>query len=281
MSKKNIVVLGKTGQVASELLQRRPDWTYLDRAQLNLEDTADIKQILSKFKPEIVINAAAYTKVDLAEDESHLCEKINTDAVSECAQWCASHQAKLIHLSTDYVFDGKKSSPYLETDLTSPLNVYGKTKLLSEQVIAESDCSHTIFRTSWVYSLTGHNFLKTMLKLIPEKNLSIVFDQVGTPTYAGDIADLIIKTVEADFFTNQIYHYSHEGVASWYDFAVMIQKLHLPMSKTHISPILSKQYPQKAKRPNFSVLNKDKLKSEFAGLRIDHWADALGKISLN
>lgn len=277
MSNSKVVVIGKTGQVATELQLIKPDWIFLDRSQMDLEKNNLLPSILSQLKPSVIINAAAYTKVDLAEDEKTLCQKINVDAVAIIAQWCYENSAKFIHISTDYVFDGKKSTPYGEQDLAAALNYYGLSKLLSEQLIAKSGCKYSIIRTSWIYSKFGHNFLNTMLKLIPQKNLNIVFDQVGTPTYAGDIAKLILEMVNQSFFTNKIYHYSHEGVASWYDFAQAIKRIYLPSSSGQILPILSKDYPQKAVRPTYSVLNKQLIKAEL-GIEIPHWIDGLSKI---
>lgn len=278
MNKQKIVVIGKTGQVAQGLLALNLGWTFLDRAQLDLEKTDQILVVLNQLKPDIIVNAAAYTKVDLAEDEKSLCQKINMDAVGCMAEWCAKAQAKLLHISTDYVFDGTKNTPYSETDKTSPVNYYGLSKLLSEQLIEKSGCSYTILRTSWVYSRIGHNFFNTMMKLIPTKNLNIVFDQVGTPTYAGDIAELISKIVKENFFPKKLYNFSGEGVASWYDFALMIKKIHLASVTNQITPIESYQYPQKAKRPSFSVLNKALIKSELPNLKIDHWIESLEKL---
>jgi dTDP-4-dehydrorhamnose reductase len=285
-SNNTVVVLGKTGQVASELQLLKPEWKYLDRAHCNFENSKTIKSTLDSLfatvEPTVIVNAAAYTKVDLAEDEENKCMEVNYNSVQEIAKWCEHHKIKLIHVSTDYVFDGKKNTPYSEQDLTNPLNIYGKSKWLSEQSIASSGCQHVIYRTSWVYSKFGHNFLKTMCKLIPEKNLNIVFDQVGSPTLASDIASLIVKTIDDNFFPNKLYHFSNEGIASWYDFATMIQKIYLPQTLVHktISPILSNQYPQKAQRPSFSVMNKSALKNDL-NLTIDHWVYALERYQKN
>lgn len=276
MNKKNIVVIGKTGQLAQEILRLNLGWTFLDRTQCDLEKTDLISTTLDQLKPTVIINAAAYTKVDLAEDEKVLCQKVNLDAVAKISHWCANANAKLVHVSTDYVFDGAKNTPYVETDKTSPLNYYGLSKLLAEEFIAKSGCKYTILRTSWIYSDHGQNFLKTMQKLIPQRDLNVVFDQVGTPTAASDLAQVIQKIVDQDFFTNKTYHYSHEGVASWYDFAQMIKQLQFSSSKNVILPILSSQYPQKAKRPAYSVMNKQLLKNEM-GITILHWSEALAK----
>jgi len=282
----NVIVIGKTGQVASELQLLKPEWKYLDRTKCNLENSKTIistlDSLFSSNKPSVLVNAAAYTKVDLAEDEENKCMEVNYFSVQEKAKWCAHHKIKLVHLSTDYVFDGKKNTPYVEQDSTNPQSIYGKSKWLSEQSISQSGCQYVTYRTSWVYSKFGHNFLKTMCKLIPEKNLNIVFDQVGTPTLATDIANLIVKTVSESFFPNKLYHFSNEGIASWYDFATMIQKIFLPQTLNHkiINPILSHQYPQKAPRPSFSVMNKSALKNDF-NLSIDHWVSALERSQRN
>lgn len=279
----NVVVIGKTGQVATELRLLKPDWHFFDRNQCDLAQLSTLESTLDRMctelKPKIIINAAAYTKVDLAEEESVLCDDINHKALAVLSNKCERYKVKLVQISTDYVFDGKKNVPYVESDLARPLNQYGQSKLLSEKAITTSGCRHVIYRTSWVYSTHGQNFLKTMLKLIPERNLNIVFDQVGTPTSAFDIAKLIIQTADVDFFPNKLYHYSHEGVASWYDFAVMIKRLYLPNTTTTLLPILSANYPQKANRPSFSVMNKENLKRDLA-LKIDHWVEGLTKVQL-
>ena len=221
------------------------------------------------------MNCAAYTNVDKAEDESEIADLINHIGVKNLAESCKERDGFLIHISTDYVFDGTKNTPYTETDETSPLGVYGETKLRGENAIINSGCEFVIIRTSWLYSSFGNNFLKTMQRLTAEKeSLKVVFDQVGTPTYAGDLANVIYTIIQKEepSINNQIYHYSNEGVCSWYDFAVAINEAF--GHNCNIKPCHSNEFPSKVTRPSFSVLDKTKLKNAL-GIEIQYWHDSL------
>lgn len=224
----------------------------------------------------IVINCAAYTNVDKAEDDFEIADLINHKAVENLAVVCKEVGATLIHVSTDYVFQGNGNLPCREDEQTNPLGVYGKTKLAGEQAIEKIGCKYLIFRTAWLYSSFGNNFVKTMRRLTSEReHLSVVFDQVGTPTYAGDLAALIWYIVETGKYNQQgIYHFSNEGVCSWYDFAKEIAAL--SGNKCEIRPCHSAEFPSKVKRPAFSVLDKTKVKRDF-GYIIPYWKDSLIK----
>ena len=233
-------------------------------------ETMEEKQV------DYIINCAAYTAVDKAEDDEALCLRINRDAVRNLGEAARMAGARVIHVSTDYVFDGTNHLPYVETDNTCPASVYGRTKLAGEQALQEVCPDAVIIRTAWLYSEFGNNFVKTMLRLGNEREqLSVVFDQIGSPTYAGDLAAAIFAVLvqaEADAFVPGIYHYSNEGVCSWYDFAVKIMEL--GNAPCRVLPIESKDYPAKAARPHFSVLNKAKIKTIYK-ISISHWEASL------
>ena len=222
------------------------------------------------------MNCAAYTAVDKAEEHEDLCMRINRDAVRNLGEAAHAVGAKVIHVSTDYVFDGTSCRPYLESDATCPVSVYGRTKLAGEQALMEVCPDSVIIRTAWLYSEYGNNFMKTVLRLGKERDeLRFIFDQVGTPTYAGDLAVAMLAVLdraEAGKFIPCIYHFSDEGVCSWYDFTVKI--LQIAGMNNRVIPIETKDYPTPASRPHYSVLNKGKIKSTY-GLTIPHWETSL------
>lgn len=276
---KNILITGSNGQLGSEMRvlseKSSHQFFFTDVAELDITDKASIMQFVAENEINIIVNCAAYTNVDKAEDDVELADKINHLAVRNLAEVCAERNALLVHISTDYVFDGTKNTPYIETDPTSALGVYGRTKLDGENAVIRSGCEHLIVRTSWLYSTFGNNFVKTMKRLTSEKeSLKVVFDQVGTPTYAGDLAKAILEIIEAEKYQGNsgVYHFSNEGVCSWYDFAIEIRDLF--GNQCDIQPCHSDEFPSKVTRPNFSVLDKTKIKSTF-GLKIPHWKEAL------
>lgn len=265
-----ILITGVKGQLGSELSKIIPDAVLADKEELDITDFEAVKQFVNTNKIDTIINCVAYTAVDKAEDDEENTYKVNVLG----AENLAKTNCKLIHISTDYVFDGKNYEPYIEEDKTEPLSVYGKTKLESENVVLKNNKQAIVIRTSWLYSTYGNNFVKTMLRLGKEKeSLNVVFDQVGTPTYAKDLAEIIkviIPNINEE--TAGIYHFSNEGVCSWYDFATEIMSLSNLNCK--VKPILSIEYPTKATRPHYSVLNKNKIKKTF-NVEIRHWKEAL------
>jgi dTDP-4-dehydrorhamnose reductase len=280
------LVFGKTGQVASSLavhLHSLASVSFLDRAQADLSRPLAVRDAIAAAAPDVVINAAAYTDVDGAESEPDLARTINADAPAAMAEACARSGAWLVHYSTDYVFDGSGSEPYSEDAPVSPLSVYGRTKLAGEEAIRGIHDRHLIFRTSWVYSNTGRNFLNTMLRLAGERDeLNIVSDQIGAPTYAGSIGaatDDVLRVVAArdsDAVAPGTYHMSCAGRTSWHGFACRIFELTGRLVNIRVNPIPTAEYPTPARRPLFSVLSNEKLAREL-GVRLDSWEDALRK----
>ena len=278
-NKFNILVTGSNGQVGSEIRKLSKDYNYnfFFTTSTNLDITEDnkVKEYIESNKINTIINSAAYTAVDNAEEDSANANNINHLAIQNIAQISKDNNIKLIHISTDYVFDGKNFKPYCEDDKTNPNSVYGQTKLDGEKAILEYNLKNSIIiRTSWVYSSFGNNFVKTMLKLGKEKDsLGVIFDQVGTPTYAKDLAQTILAILPNIKNENvEIYHYSNEGVASWYDFSKAIMQ-EADINCT-INPIESKAYPAPVKRPHYSVLNKSKIREKY-NLEIPYWRDSL------
>ena len=281
-----ILVTGKNGQLGRSLhklvSEKKYDneFIFVGREELDLSSESGINHYFdNNDKFDIIINCAAYTQVDKAEKEEELANQINHLAVKQLASIANKQQARLIHISTDYVFNGRQYQPYIETDDVEPQGVYGKTKLSGEQVIQNNLKSNAIIiRTSWIYSEYGNNFVKTMLKLGNElESLNVIFDQVGTPTYAGDLAKVIIFIVRSNTFSQtdfktQIYHFSNEGVCSWYDFAKTI--FELTNTQCQVNPIETKDYPTPGTRPHYSVLNKSKIKQSY-NLVIPYWKDSL------
>lgn len=267
------LVTGAGGQLGMELRALLKDSAvYVDREDLTFTEK-DVKQFLERNSFDCIINCAAYTAVDKAEDEPFLADAVNHLG----AKWLAKYGKCIIHISTDYVFDGTHSKPYLESDLTHPVSVYGRSKFDGEQAVLKSAETAVIIRTAWLYSAHGNNFLKTMLCLGKEHNhLNVVSDQIGSPTFAGDLAKVIVKILPImQTGKKDIYHFSNEGVCSWYDFAHAIMKI--AGLSCRINPIESKNYPTKATRPFYSVLNKEKIKSDFKP-EIRHWRDALVEV---
>lgn len=273
-----ILVTGKNGQLGSELFDLHTqypmfEFVFTDRTQLNLEDLEQISTQLNEIKPDVIINAAAYTAVDQAENNQFLCETINHLAVNEIAKWANSHQAKVIHISTDYVFDGTIEEPLLETDITQPINFYGESKKRGEESLLIENEESIVIRTSWVYSQYGNNFVKTMMRLMNEREeLSVVSDQIGAPTYARDLAIAILEILNAPQFVPGIYHYSNEGKISWYEFATAIKEIN--NYNTQIHPIASEDFTTLAKRPQFSLLDHNKIKNTYK-IEIPYWRDSL------
>lgn len=275
----NILITGSDGQLGKELRELSNDYSYncyfTTRKDLDISETQLIKDFLKKNKINVIINCAAYTLVDKAELEQEVADSINHLAVKNLGAISKDLGIELIHISTDYVFNGINCKPYLETDTSDPKSIYGKTKLDGELSLLDINPKNSIIiRTSWVYSSFGNNFVKTMFRLGKEKeSLGVIFDQVGTPTYARDLAKTILDIIPKINNENvEIYHYSNEGVASWYDFAKQIMEL--SDSKCKINPILTVDYPTPAQRPHYSILNKSKIKSKF-NIDIPYWRDSL------
>ena len=281
----NILVTGSNGQLGSEIQELSKNYKYnfyfTDRTTLDISDPHAINEFVNNNNINTIINCAAYTAVDKAESDIENADKINHLAVKYLAQISKEKNLKLIHVSTDYVFDGTNHMPYIEDDTTNPNGVYGQTKLDGEKAMIEINPANSIIiRTSWVYSSYGNNFVKTMLRLGKEKEqLGVIFDQVGTPTYARDLAKAILDITQklgsvalASPEEIQIYNYSNEGVLSWYDFAKEIMRM--AKLNCEINPIETKEYPTPATRPHYSLLNKSKIKKEF-GIIIPYWKDSL------
>ena len=277
----NILVIGANGQLGNEMrllgATSKNNYIFTDVTELNITDKAAISAMVKEHRIQVIINCAAYTNVDKAEDDEATADLLNHTAARYLAEAAKEVDAVLIHVSTDYVFHGDKNVPYTEDEPTSPLGVYGRTKLAGEQAIQQSGCRYLIFRTAWLYSSFGNNFVKTMRRLTSERDtLNVVFDQVGSPTFAGDLARAIFEVVEKEAYvgTEGIYHYSNEGVCSWYDFAVEISNL--SHTRCDIRPCHSDEFPSKVTRPSYSVLDKTKLKKTF-GIVVPHWKESLVK----
>lgn len=276
----NILITGANGQLGSELRALHvtyPQYRFVftDRSVLDITDKAAIEATCKAHAITHIINAAAYTAVDKAESDEAAADAINHLAVQNLAETAKALGLTLVHVSTDYVFDGKNHRPYIESDPVNPQGVYGATKCKGEEALLHvSPANSIIIRTSWVYSSFGANFVKTMLRLGKEReSLNVVFDQVGTPTYARDLAEAIVQILpKIQNNTPELYHYSSEGVCSWYDFAHEIMRMaKLPCK---VNPITSDQYPTPVKRPHYSVLNKAKIKADF-GIAIPYWKEGL------
>jgi dTDP-4-dehydrorhamnose reductase len=276
----NILVTGVNGQLGSELkdlfsLYSNDTFIFTDVAELDICNHTDVKEFIVKNKINIIINCAAYTAVDKAEEQFELSNKINHLAVKNFASIAKEYNIKLIHISTDYVFDGTNHVPYQETDKSNPQSVYGQTKLYGELAIQKINPANTIIiRTSWVYSNYGNNFVKTMLRLAKERNeLGVIVDQIGTPTYARDLAKTILEIFPKIQNKNvELFHFSNEGACSWYDFANAI--FELKGINVKVNAIETYQYPTAAKRPYYSVLNKSKIRDQFE-IDIPYWRDSL------
>lgn len=276
----NILVTGANGQLGNEMqrvaMLSAHHYTFTDVDTLDICDLDAVRAMVAQVKADVIVNCAAYTNVDKAETDSECADRINHLAVNNLAVAACEADATLIHISTDYVFPGTSSTPYNEDCPTQPLGVYGATKLAGELAVKASGCKYIIIRTAWLYSVYGNNFVKTMRRLTAERpTLNVVFDQVGTPTYAGDLADVIATIInDKKLCHTGVYHFSNEGVCSWYDFAVAIASL--SGNDCLIKPILSEDYPTAAARPHFSVLDKAKIRNTF-GVTIPHWYASLVK----
>ncbi len=277
---KKILVTGANGQLGSELKELSShylqfEWVFADRSVLDLSDLASISKVLDTIQPQIIINCAAYTAVDKAETETELADILNHQAVAVLAQWTQTHSAQLLHVSTDYVFDGNSGTALSEEAPTGPINVYGRTKLAGEQACFREHPNAIVIRTSWVYSRFGNNFVKTMSRLMQERDsLNVVNDQIGSPTYAADLAQAILTIVTHSNWQAGIYHYSNEGEISWYEFAVAIQQI--GGWDCAISGIPSSDYPTPAQRPHYSLLDKSKITTTF-GVVVPDYRESLEK----
>jgi dTDP-4-dehydrorhamnose reductase len=279
----NILVTGSNGQLGSEIKDIAANYKsfsffFMDLPVLDICNSNQLDIFLIENKINTVINCAAYTAVDKAEQDAEIAKKVNSEGVLNLVNAVAKVNGKLIHISTDYVFDGNSFLPYQELDEVNPIGVYGNTKRSGELAVLNADIDAIVIRTSWLYSGYGNNFVKTMLRLGNERDeLGVIFDQVGTPTNASDLAKtcldiLSYKKQSKINAKGNIYHFSNEGVASWYDFAVAIMEL--GKVDCHVKPIQTKDYPTLSKRPHFSVLNNTKIKTDF-GVEIPYWRDAL------
>lgn len=268
------LVTGADGQLGTELKRLLgDDAVYVDRAELDISDENAVKRFFEIRSFRGVINCAAYTAVDKAEDEPEAAELANHLG----AKWLSKYGKCIIHISTDYVFDGIHHIPYVEDDMTNPVSVYGKTKLEGEQAVMAHADTAVIIRTAWVYCAHGNNFVKTMLRLGKERqSLNVVYDQIGSPTFAGDLAAAIVAILpQIRSGQKAVYHYTNEGVCTWYDFAVAIMEI--AGLSCEVNPIGSDGYPTKAKRPYYSVLNKAKIRRDF-NVKIRHWREALADV---
>lgn len=275
----NILVTGANGQLGSEikLLENKyfkHKFYFTDISELDITQSYQIDEFVDKKNIDVIINCAAYINTDKAEEEKELAYEINVAGSEYLSKAAKLFGCKLIHISTDYVFDGKAKIPYKENDKTSPINVYGKSKLESEERILKENIDATIIRTSWVYSSFGNNFVKSILEQSRIKDeIEVVIDQVGTPTYAADLANTIMLIVDKSI-KNELYHYTNEGQTSWYDFAKEI--LYLSKINCKVKPVYSKDFKSKAVRPKYSVLDKSKIKNDF-NLSIPDWKHSLKK----
>ena len=280
---KNILITGSNGQLGSEIREisdqyENYNFIFTDVEELDLTISEDIVSFFTDNKIDVCVNCAAYTAVDKAEDEVELAMLVNSTAVENLSKVCKNNGTLLFHISTDYVFNGKHFMPYVETDTVSPDSQYGLSKLKGEEAVMLNCDKAIIVRTSWLYSSHGNNFVKTLIKLGNERDqLSVVSDQVGTPTYAADLAEAIMVMIASFDETKpkEIYHFSNEGVISWYDFGKAIMKL--SDIECAINPIDSKDYPSKANRPFYSVLSKSKIKKHY-GVNVPYWEDSLRRM---
>lgn len=280
----NILITGAKGQLGLQIKKLskkfiQHNFFFTDVAELDITSKSAINTYISKYNIQAIINCAAYTAVDKAEEDYDMAEKINATAVNNLAEAAQENNARLIHISTDYVFSGHHYLPYKEEDNVDPQSAYGRTKLSGENAILNTGGNAAIIRTAWLYSEHGNNFLNTMMRLGESKEeLNIIFDQIGSPTYAQDLAEAAILLAEIDTDKPEIYHYTNEGVCSWYDFAVEIMNLNNIKCKIH--PIETFQYPLPAARPQYSVLNKTKIKNRLK-IEIPHWKESLIKCLSN
>jgi len=282
MPKKTILISGINGQLGQKVKEALLHNNHfnvvgLDIDELDIISRRQVEEKLQEIRPDVLINCSAYTDVDNAENEKEMALKVNQKGPLVLAEKCKMFDTFLIHISTDYVFSGEGFRPYIENDPIRPVNFYGETKALGEESIQKTYSNAIIIRTAWLYSEYGKNFVKTMLRLGGErKQLGVIDDQVGSPTYAGDLADAInaitIQYLNDDDFARGIYHFTNEGVCSWFDFALKIQQI--ANNRVKVNPIPTSDYPTPAKRPHYSVLDKRKIKNQFH-IAIPHWEASL------
>lgn len=274
----NILITGCNGQLGNEmqLLEKeypQHQWFNTDVAELDITNQLAIEQFVAENQIDGIVNCAAYTAVDKAEDNKELCTTLNTVAPSYLAAAVEKRGGWIIQISTDYVFDGTKHTPYVETDTPCPDSVYGSTKLAGELGVSKFCKRSMIIRTAWLYSTFGNNFVKTMIRLGKEKpELGVIFDQIGTPTYARDLAQVIMTAI-AKGIQPGVYHFSNEGVISWYDFTKAIHRI-AGISSCHVRPLHTSEYPTPAHRPHYSVLDKTKIKQTY-GIEVPYWEESL------
>ena len=273
-----VLVIGSEGQLGSELKKVSKNyynvsWFFSSIKLLDLSDLNSISFYLNKIKPSIIINCAAYTNVDEAEEKPYLADLINHKAIDTISKWTSFNKIKLIHISTDYVFDGLSETPLTETSITDPVNEYGRSKLKGEQACLNNDPNSIIIRTSWLYSSFGNNFVKTMIRLMKaNSSVKVVNDQIGSPTYSKDLAMVIIDIIENYKTESGLFHYSNEGEISWYEFAKSINEIYGLSSE--IIAVSTNEFKTKAKRPKYSLLNKSKIKKTF-NLEIPNYKQSL------
>lgn len=283
---KHVLITGANGQLGNELKRASAGhpanlaFHFTDVADLDITDPYAVEEYVASNNISYIVNCAAYTAVDKAEDDIEKCYLINRDAVRNLGEAAAKHNAKVIHVSTDYVFDGKGSRPYRETDPVNPQSVYGKSKQEGEAALMEVCPESIVIRTAWLYSIFGNNFVKTMIRLGQEKEtLSVVADQQGTPTNAADLANAILKIINyteaSGDFKAGIYHYTNEGTATWFDFTLAIHELK-GITTCKVSPVSTEEYPTRAVRPKYSILDKTKIKAMF-NIEIPDWKESLKK----
>lgn len=277
---KKIIVIGSHGQLGSELRELASQYKdyqffFFDKEHVDIVNKEEVDQKIDEIQPDFLVNCAAYTAVDKAEADASLAFAINSDAVRYLAEACTRNNVKFVHVSTDYVFDGKGTHPYKETDPVSPANVYGQSKLKGEEEAQKANPGVIILRTAWVYSTYGANFVKTMLRLMQSKpEIGVVADQFGTPTNAADLADAIMQIIVGGKWVPGIYHFTNDGLITWYDFATEIKKL--SNASCTVNPITTAQYPTPAQRPQYSVLDKTKIQQTF-GIKLKDWKASLEK----
>ena len=278
MNKPHIIVLGTGGQLGQEfqkISSAYPSYNFkfIPRTELDLQNAEAVNNLLLSFKNSILVNCAAYTAVDKAEIETEQAYRINGEAVGELAACCHKLNIRFIHYSTDYVFDGNSSTPYTEDALASPVNVYGASKLRGEELCVRHNPESIIIRTSWVYSAFGNNFVKTMIRLLTEReSIKVVNDQVGSPTWAEDLAHATMQVIASEKWIPGIYHYANAGIISWYEFALAIKEI--IQSNCNVHPIPGADYPTAARRPAFSLLDTRKIVSTYS-VNIPPWRHSL------
>lgn len=273
-----VLVSGSNGQLGNEIKELAPayspyEFVFLSRNELDLNDLSSLEMVFSLHNPAYFINCAAYTAVDKAEEEVETAFSINAGAVGLIAAQCIKTNCRLVHISTDYVFNGNSDHPFLVDDPKGPLNNYGRSKLEGEMLAVNENPEVMIIRTSWVYSTYGKNFVKTMIRLMREKqSIQVVNDQLGSPTYAADLANVIIDIIKSGKWFPGIYHYCNDGIISWYDFAVEIKNI--IHSSCQVLPVGSDSFPTPAKRPKYSALNTEKIKQTYS-VPTRYWKDSL------